>query len=353
MTDFGMLTKKPRPSGKVSAQEVAQAAGVSQSTVSRVLSGKQSHLIGEATRKKVLQIAHELGYTPNPIAQALRGSKSNLLGLIVREIADPFFSKLIAQLSIQARSRGYHIVLGHAGSDPLQAIELNSYLDMRHSDGIFLMGDLRGDESLLFDLLRQNRAVVALCRGASPASLHTINTDNRLGIIMLMDHLSSRGHTKYGFVNGGWLGDIRERVNAYIEYLQVHNLPDNPEWIQTDVNTSEGGYRAADKLLRLENIPTAVLASDDEMAIGVIRRFEEAGLRIPADISVTGFDNIDFGRFLSPSLTTIEQPVNTMCSEALTMMVRIIDESELINGPLLVRVMPELVIRESAGPVPK
>jgi DNA-binding LacI/PurR family transcriptional regulator len=347
-----MLPKKTRTSGKVSAQQVAQAVGVSQSTVSRVLSGKQGALISEATRERVLQVARELGYIPNPFAQALRGSKSNLLGLIVREISDPFFSKLIAELSIQARSRGYHIVLGHAGSDPMQAIELNSYLNMRHSDGIFLVGDLRDDESELFDLIGKNRAVVALCRGASPASLHTINVDNHLGIGMLMDHLKSLGHMKFGFINGGWLGDIRERMEAYIQYLEVHHLPNNPDWIQTDVNTSEGGYQAAGKLLRLGDIPTAVLASDDEMAIGAIRRFEEEGLRIPKDISLTGFDNIAVGSYLSPSLTTIEQPVDTMCSEALMMMIRIIDDSELINGPHLVRVNPKLVVRESVGPVP-
>lgn len=344
-------TKKDNKKTNVSAKDVARAAGVSQSTVSRVLSGRQTNMISEATCNKVLQIAKEIGYSPNPFAQALRGNRSNLLGLIVREIADPFFSKLISELSIQARSQGCHIVLGNAGSDPIQAFEINNYLDMRHTDGVFLIGDLHDDEGFLNELLGEKQAVVALCRGRSPASLHTVNTDNREGIFLLMDHLRGLGHTKFGFLNGGWLGDIRERLDAYREYMSIHNLINYPDWIQTDVNTAEGGYLATTRLLKLTERPTALLTSDDEMATGAIRCLINAGMHLPADMSVTGFDNIDLGGYLSPALTTIEQSVKVMCSEALTIMTRLIDNPDSITDPMVIRIKPELILRESTGPV--
>ena len=337
---------------KVSAKDVAVKAGVSQSTVSRVLGKKGDNLIGESTREKVLKIANEMGYVPNPIAQALRGGKSYLLGLIVREIADPFFSKFIAQLCIHARENGYHIVLGHAGSDPLEAIEINNYLDMRHTDGVFLLGDLHGDEEILFDMLEQKNAVVALCRGASPKKIHTLNVDNKLGVRMIMDYLSGMGHTKFGFINGGWLGDIKERLDEYKRYVVDKKFLFNEDWVKTVNNTAEGGYKAAKEFVERGEIPTAVLASDDEVAIGAIRGFLEAGLNIPGDVSVTGFDNIGAGSYLTPSLTTIGQPVEEMCKEALSIMMNLVDEEDFAMDSLVIHSQPELIIRESTGPVP-
>ena len=346
-------TKKFLGKSKVSSVDVAQAAGVSQSTVSRVLSGRQINLIGAATREKVLKVALELGYQPNPIAQALRGSRSNLLGVIVREISDPFFSKLISQLSVRARLCGYHIVLGHAGSDPVEAFELKSYLDMSHTDGVILVGDLKDDEILLNRLIEQGRPVLALCRGPSPALLHTINTDNRLGVSMLMDHLIQLGHRRIGFINGGWLGDIRERLDAYRELITLKHLEFNPQWVQTDINTAQGGYQATSRLLKLTDRPTAIIASDDVMAAGVIRCLVESGIEVPEQMSVTGFDDIDISQFITPTLTTIKQPIEVLNQQAMELMIEMINEPDRYEDQFVRRFTPELIVRGSTGKVPQ
>jgi LacI family repressor for deo operon, udp, cdd, tsx, nupC, and nupG len=345
-------TIAPSDKKKPSSHDVAKLAGVSQSTVSRVFSIKSNNPISEKTRLRVIESANQLGYTPNPIAQALRGKQSHLLGLIVREIADPFFARLIAEFSTQARALNYHIVLGHAESDPDEALAMTTVLDTRHTDGVFILGDLHSDEDALLKMLEHNHAIIALCRGPSPATVCTVNTDNHLGTSLLLDHLVSLGHRDFGFIDGGWLGDIRERREAFIDYLREHNLPSRPEWIQPDANSAAGGYSAMLHMLSLKELPTAVYVSDDLMSIGVMKAISNRGLRIPEDISVVGFDNIDFTQYLTPGLTTICQPIDMICQKALQLMLSMIENPGIELKETIFRLPPELIIRSSSGPVP-
>jgi DNA-binding LacI/PurR family transcriptional regulator len=329
-----------RPKGRVTARDVAELVGVSPSTVSRVLNNNTSDLIGEETRQRVLKTAAQLGYTPDPIARALRGKKLNLLGLIVREIADPFFARFISELSVQARDLNYHLVLGHAQSDPEEALTMTDVLDTRHTDGVIILGDLKDDEAALQEMLTGKHAVVAVCRGPSPASLYTVNTDNYAGTYGLLNHLYDLGHRRFGFIDGGWLGDLRERREAFLSYIEERDLTLRPEWIQTQSNNAEGGYRAMRLLIESRERPTAVFAADDIMAIGVLKAVADAGLRVPDDFSVVGFDDIDLARFFCPALTTMRQPIDAMSERVLSLML------ELIDDP------PLLVARQSTGPCP-
>lgn len=337
---------------KPSAKDVALQAGVSQSTVSRVLNSVNTDMISEVTRRRVLEVARELGYSPNPFARALRGKKSYLLGVIVRDIADPFFARLIAGLSVEARLMGYQLVLGHAKEDPQEALEFTDILDARHTDGVFLLGDLKSDESALEEMARFTHALVALCRGPSPAFISTINTDNSVGTILALDHLRSLGHCRIGFIHGGWLGDMRERREAYLSYVAQHGLPFEPDWLQAETNNPAGGYRAISRLLVLQQRPTAVFVSDDVMALGVIKGATDAGWRIPADVSVVGFDNIDLANYLCPALTSVSQPVDEMAGKAMQLMLQMIDAADSGLPAQVLRLRPELVVRDSTGPVP-
>lgn len=344
---------KSKSRRKVSARDVAEIAGVSQSTVSRVLSGKGNDFISEKTRRRVIEISDQMGYRPDPIARALRGKKSYLLGLIVREIADPFFAKFIAELSAQARKVNYHIVLAHAQSDSEEALKMTDVLDTRHTDGVFLLGDLRGDESALQDMLRHNYPVVGLCRGNSDVSIYTINSDNYAGTHTLLEYLYELGHRRMGFINGGWLGDIRERREAFSAYLLKKGLSNQPERIQSEMNSAGGGYRAMMRLLDLDNRPTAVFASDDVMAIGALKAASDIKVIVPNEISIAGFDNIEFAQFMCPSLTTMHQSIDELCAKALQLMLELVDgEMENISREII-RIQPEMKIRQSTGPVPK
>lgn len=341
------------PKGRATARDVAQRVGVSPSTVSRVLNNTDSQLISAGTRQRVLEAAAELGYTPDPIARALRGKRSHLLGLIVREIADPFFARFIAELSVQARALNYHLVLGHAQSDPQEALAMTSVLDTRHTDGVIVLGDLKDDEAALHEMLAGNHAVVAVCRGPSPASLYTVNIDNFAGTYALLDHLRALGHRRFGFIDGGWLGDLRERREAFLGYIREHDLPLLPDWIQAEANNAGGGYRAMQVLLGLKERPTAVFAADDIMAIGALKAVTDAGLQVPRDISIVGFDDIDLAQFFCPALTTMRQPIDAMSAQVLKLILDLIDSPQRPQEETLIRIPPVLVIRQSTGPAPQ
>lgn len=343
------MTFNSNHKSQVTSKDVARKAGVSQSTVSRVLNKTQLGLISETTRQRVTQAANELGYTPNPIARALRNNKSKLIGIIVREISDPFFAKLIEQMTYQAREKGYHIVLGHAGSNPAEALEINNYLTMNHTDGVILLGDLKNDKDILEHLINQNRPLLALSRGSSPSEIVTVNTDNWAGIFMLMEYLLGLGHLRFGFINGGWLGDMRERLDAYKDFVKLHHLDFFPHWIQSDVNSAEGGYQATSRLLTFEELPTALISSDDEMALGVIRCLTVSGFKVPEQISVTGFDNINLSKYISPSLTTIDQKIEVLSQKAIDELITMIESTGSVDHNKFIRVVPEMIVRESTA----
>lgn len=347
---MGAKTKSSR--SRVTAKDVAALAGVSRSTVSRVLSDKASPFIGEKTNQRVREVAAQLGYSPDPIARALRGKRTHLLGLIVREIADPFFAKFVAILSAQARDAAYHVVLGHARSDPGEALEMTGMLDTRHCDGVILLGDLKDDETTIQRIFEENSAIVALCRGRAPALIPTINCDNSRGTQMLLDLLHKLGHRRFAFVDAGWLGDVKERRETFTRYLSEQNLENSPERIQVETNDAYGGYRAMRRLLDLSPRPTAVVAATDAMAIGVLKAASDAGSQVPDDLSIVGFDDIDMAHFVSPPLTTIRQPVEEMARQALRMILNLIDGQTIPKERMHIRMMPELVVQQSTGLAP-
>jgi DNA-binding LacI/PurR family transcriptional regulator len=342
-----------RPSSDITVKDIAKKVGVSTSTVSRVLSGKGSEMIGEETRKRVFDAAAQMEYVPNPMARALKGKQTKLLGVIVREIADPFFASFIASLTTSARELGYQIVLGHANSDPETAIQISAILDTRHLDGVFAMGDLRDDNSALEQLLQYNRVVVAMCRGRKPGWIPKVNVDNFTGVRSMLDYLMGLGHRKIAFIDGTWLGDIRERRDAFEQYRSEHHLQEDFYCFAAQANNADGGYAAMREILTRSPRPTAVFASDDVTAIGAIKAATDAGLAVPGDISIAGFDDIQLGRFLTPALTTIRQPIEQMANLAMELMINLIEKKNLADADKSVLVQPELIIRDSTGTPPK
>ena len=335
----------------ITSKDVAALAGVSQSTVSRVLSSndRTNSFISKETSDRVKKAAVELGYSPNPIARALRGQPTNLIGLVVREIADPFFAELIEVLSIQIREAGLNVVLGHAHSDPGQALEMAHVLDSRQCDGVIFLGDLRNDENAVKSILTENHPVVALCRGKTVLSLPTVNVNNEIGIGLLIDHLLSLGHKDFIFVDGGWFGDIHERRNIFLKEMAKYQDEVKFDWLQANDNSAAGGYQAMQEVSKMSPMPTAIMASDDGMATGILKAAFDLGINIPADVSVTGFDDIDCANFTIPGLTTIRQPMEEMSKLALDLLQQQIDHEQIPEDEVFNQIPPELIIRESSG----
>jgi LacI family transcriptional regulator len=240
-------------------------------------------------------------------------------------------------------------VLGNAHSDPEEALEISNVLDTRHCDGVIVLGDLKDDEAALPKILAGNRTAVALCRGHSPAWIPTINVNNSQGIRLLWQHLTDMGHQRFAFINGGWLGDIRERRTAFEGLLESWPVPGI---IQEETDELEGGYRAMQSLLRQATWPTAVFAADDMMAIGALQAALDAGLQIPEDLSLVGFDDIEMAHFIHPRLTTICQPVEEMSRQALNWIMEMIAHKDHPLENRLFSVEPKLMIRESTGQAP-
>ncbi|MGZ6267222.1 MAG: LacI family DNA-binding transcriptional regulator [Candidatus Limnocylindrales bacterium] len=360
--DGGAVRRPVRPARVATMQDIADAVGVSQSTVSRVLTGAPMPVpISPATRQRVLEMSRQMRYRPNPLARGLRGARTMLLGVIVREITDPFFAGAIDAISVEASKRGYNVVLGHAHGRTDEAIALRAVLETRHCDAILLVGDTSDQPRLLEDLDEANITVVGMWQGsASLPGMATVNVDNRQGVLSLIHHLMELGHRSFGFIGGSFLfaggralGDIRERHTAFLEVLADHGIEVGPEYVQGVHNNYAGGASGFEALMALPNPPTAVLASTDMLAIGALRAAQKLGLRVPEDVSVVGFDDLPMAEHTTPPLTTSRQPISEMAAVAVG---AAIDEaSDDLTGrasAVFECLEPTLVIRESSGPAP-
>jgi DNA-binding LacI/PurR family transcriptional regulator len=334
-------------------KEIAEAVGVSQSTVSRVLNGSPGNVpIAQDTRERIQLAVKELGYRPDPLARGLRGVGTALLGLIVREVADPFFASAIEVIAGEARRHGYNLVLGHAQSSGDEALALSSILETRHCDGIILLGDLKDTPKVWDDISDAAIPLVALCQGPRTPGLPTINTDNARGVTLSLEYLHKLGHSRIAFVDAGWLGDVGERRTAYLDWMSQHGKPMPDGYQQPGDNNPESGAEAFKRLMALPEPPSAVLCATDQVALGVLSAAGELSVVVPTDVSVIGFDDIPLARFTVPSLTTVRQPLQDMARLALEQLLTLVKREEA--PPMVYRQIcqPTLVKRGSCG-VPK
>lgn len=343
--------KSSRPS---TAQDVADSIGVSRSTVSRVLSGRGIELISEKTRQRVFEAAIELDYSPNPIARALRNHRTHSFGVVVRAINDPFFTQLIDVIGNIAKEHGYDLVFGFASNNPLRAVELADVLDARRCDGVFLIGDLKETVSdhRFIKRMAQDHLVVSLCRGSGilVESTASISTNNYLSTFAALNYLTQLGHRRIALVDGSCLGDIRERMNAYIEFIIQRDGEPHQEYIQSDEGSYLGGYRAAQRLLRTDPLPTAIFATEDVMAVGILKAASEMGYSVPQDLSLIGFGDINVAPFLIPALTTVNQQVEQIGLQAVSLMLDMVRAGAAPDPLPHLLVEPELIIRDSCAP---
>jgi DNA-binding LacI/PurR family transcriptional regulator len=330
-------------------RDIAAAAEVSQSTVSRVLSDAPTAVpIAPETRERVIAASRRLGYRPNPLARGLRGAATNLIGAVVRDFSDPFFAGAIEALVVESMAHGYNVVLGHVHGRLDKTTPLTAVLETRHTDAIILLGDMQQPQ-LLADLRELRVPVVALWQGTSPLEFPTADTDDRAGIRTGLAHLESLGHRRIAFVSADLPGGYRLREEAYEEFMRERFGGVPAGYLEHCGNTLAGGDAALRRLLELPEPPTAVATSTDLVAVGVLHAAHSLGATVPDRLSVVGYDDILIASHTVPALTTLRMPIAEIVNHAVARAVTLARDPTAVREPSLEIFAPELIVRESTA----
>ena len=294
-----------------------------------------------------------MGYHPSSYARALVSGKSRTLGLIISDILNPFFPELIKSFEDIALRNGLDVVVADTGYDPERTSFNVRRMVERKVEGVAVMtseSEMEGD--LIAQLQTQRIPIVFLDTGRVGLRSSNILVDYGNGIGEAVDHLVGLGHRRIGFITGSLeYSSSLDRREAFLRHLQSHRLPRHKSLIQVGNFKLDGGEAAMERLLQLEARPTAVLASNDLSAIGALRAIYRAGLRVPQDISLVGFDDIDFCQLTQPPLTTVRLSRKDIAEKAFGALEAIISGKSMKGREY--EVETHLIVRESTGPAPK
>jgi DNA-binding LacI/PurR family transcriptional regulator len=305
-------------------KDVAREAGVSTATVSHVIN--ETKFVTDATRQKVLKAIEKLNFYPNAHARSLASGKSNIIGLLVSDISNPFFPELIKSIEASAFDHGYNVMLFNTNYDAGRAAGyVRRLIELKVAGVAMMTAEL---EPALIDELRNKEVrVVFNDLGIVTEHMSNIILDYAVGIEEAVQHLISLGHLNIAHIAGSshiQSGVIRRR--AFEHAMTVHAAKiSKPVIIEGDFRF-ESGQAAARELLAMKELPTAVVVANDMMALGAVQEFKTAGLSIPRDISVVGFDDIAFAALADPPLTTVYSPRAEMGTRAIEALMNTIEK---------------------------
>ena len=310
-----------------SQSDVAKLANVSFMTVSRVINGKEN--VKEETRKRVLQAVEELGYYPNAAARALNNNKTDGIGIIIPHgefmTVAPYFLDLITSLERNIDEMGYHLVFKLPSSFKKTSDYTQLYLQ-RKVDGVIVLAP-SVDQWLLKKLITDKVPSVVVYGRDEELDINYIDANNHKGAKQAVNYLLKLGHQRIGMVTGSTtLICGRDRISGYIEALEENKIEVDKRLIFYGDWEPESGQRAFNYFFGLEQQPTAVFCANDHMALGVMKAATEAGLTIPRDLSIFGYNNITYSAFLTPALCTMKQPLNEIGKMAVDMLIKTIDD---------------------------
>ncbi|KAA3656928.1 MAG: LacI family transcriptional regulator [Chloroflexi bacterium] len=342
----------------VTIREIAKAAGVSIATVSRSLNNAE-HPINEETKQRVLKIAAELGYRPNQAARNLRMDRSMMIGIITDaensphspHIPSPHTPIIIQGLQDTFRQQGYYCMVINAYWDPTtEQKEINSLLS--HSvEGVVFVETWLSTASSILDLA--NKPYVFAHRLFGTPKKNSIVTDDTYGGRLAINHLIKLGHRRIGHISGPKeYYASAERLQGYQTELVEAGIPFDPTLVEAcDDWQLPSGYQAAQRLLENSSPPTAIFAANDRMALGAIHAIQDAGLRVPEDIAVVGYDNEELAALVRPSITTVSLPRYEIGQAGARLLKKLINRE--IDDSEELKIKGELIIRQSCGTYPE
>ena len=342
--------KKGRPParkqpGKMDIRTVAQLANVSIATVSRTINRVST--VNPKMAKRVWEAIEKLDYFPNTQARALVSGRSRLLGLIVSEITNPFFPELIQGFEDIAVEHGYEILISSTNYDPRRMSLCIRRMLERRAEGVAVM-TFGVEQPLLEQLAERKVPLVFVDVGPERPGISLLRVDYHHGIQQGVQHLAVLGHRDIAFISGPKrLHSAQSRLAAFTSSLEECGIASNPAWLVEGNHTMEGGIEAMDCLLKSGHLPTAVMCSNDMTAIGVLHKLYRAGLRVPDDLSVIGFDDIHIAQVTIPPLTTIQMSCFELARAAVTALRAHVEEGG--EPKRSYKINTHLVVRESTG----
>jgi LacI family transcriptional regulator len=340
------------PPGSVTRDDVARRAGVSVATVSYVLNAGPKPVSAEK-RQRVLEAVSQLGYRPNAIARSLRARRTNILGLIVPDSANPYFARLSRSIEDAAAERGYQVVVSNAAEDPeREAAQIEALLRLQVDGLLWVPADLSASHAGAPEGVPTVQVDRALPPAEAEASGDVIESDNSLGGQLAAEHLLELGHRRIGFLSGP-----AEHLHT-VERLSGARHALGRAGIEPEVKHGDFGYRSGYEAgrewcaMRKTERPTAVICANHAMALGVLCAAAEAGVRVPHELSITGYDDIPQARYSVPPLTTVAQPLDEMAREAIDRLLARVGPKAEHPAPVR-RVYPvTLVVRASTARLP-
>jgi DNA-binding LacI/PurR family transcriptional regulator len=329
----------------MSLEQVARRAKVSTATVSRVLN--DTGAVKGTTRARVLKAIAALNYHPNLHARSLAEGKSRSIGMIVSNLENPFFLDIYKTVEADAHASGYEVIVANTDYRSEQLVSSIRLMIGRRVAGLAVVVSEMAP-ALIDELQRSRIPVVFYDVGAPRRNITNVRVNYRRGIEKVVDYLYSLGHRKLGFIgHHSMLGPLNERMRTVLD--AVSRYPSIEVRTAADSDTLEGGRRAAHALLATGFAPTALICVNDVTAVGALRELRERALRVPQDVSVTGFDNVNLSEFCSPALTTVHIPrerIGHLICDCLIPR----DEKRTLDQEIVID--PEFILRDSTGPAP-
>jgi len=332
---------------KVSLRDVAKQAGVSPMTVSRVINNAVS--VRQETRERVEKVIASLGYIPNRLAQGLISQRTGTIGLIIPDVANPFFALVLRAAEITARREGYRLLVCNTEGDVGLERDYIHNLISHQVDGLIIAPVGDRSRSGLLPLIRRKYPLVLLDRSAEGIECDLVQGDSLGGAQRLVQHLIALGHRRIAMILGpDDVSTTRERYAGYCEALNTAGLPLDRDLIAETTVDLPGGYRAMQQILRLDERPSAIFAVNNMTALGAMQALREQGLSVPESVGLVCFDDVEHLAILAPFMTVVDQPAEAFGSMAAQMVLERIAR-RANEKPRLVRLPTKLIVRVSCG----
>lgn len=331
---------------RVTITDVAQEAGVSKQTVSRVINERPD--VASQTRTRILEVINQLGYRPDPIARSMKGN-THTLGFITPNLSDYNFSSIVQAAQAEARSNGFFVLAGSAQFEKDVLPLLNEIMN-RRVDGLLVINP-RDDNRYryLLPLIEQNVPIVYLKNSPVDEPVSAVCLDDVTGGYIATQHLLSLGHSTIVTVLGLQNEECtQDRLTGFRKAHAEAGVVPNPALLVRGDWSAASGNLAIKSLLEQHIDFSAVFAQNDRMAVGAIRALREAGLKVPQDVSVIGYDDIPLSSFFDPPMTTIRQPMEQFGRIGAQLLIKAVNNPQ--HKPQVIRLNPELIVRETCAP---